>query len=65
MSSPMLGMQSKVERTATGSEMIKEASDNQLRYILKSISRNMSETMKEMLILSLIYADDETFDRVL
>jgi len=61
----MLGMQSKVERTATGSEMIKEASDNQLRYILKSISRNMSETMKEMLILSLIYADDETFDRVL
>lgn len=65
MSSPMLGMQGKVERTATGSEMIKEASDNQLRYVLKSISRNMGETLKEMLILSLVYADQETFDKVL
>ena len=45
--------------------MIKEAADSQLRYILKSISRNMGETLKEMLILSLVYADQETFDRVL
>jgi len=65
MSSPMLGMQGKVERTATGSEMIKEASDAQLRYILKSISRNMSDTLKEMLILSIVYADKTTFTRVL
>jgi len=65
MSSPMLGMQGKVERSATGSEMIREASDAQLRYILKSISRNMGDTLKEMLILSLVYADDDTFDKVL
>lgn len=65
VSSPMLGMQGKVERSATGSEMIKEAADSQLSYILKSISRNMSETLKEMLILSLVYADAATFDRVL
>ena len=60
-----MGMQGKVERTATGADLLRTAADNQLKPLLRSISRNMAESLKDMLIFSLVYADKETFDRVL
>jgi len=65
MSSSVLGMQSKVERTAAGAEMIRNASDSQLKPLLQHASRELGQTMKEMFILSLAYTDRETFDKVL
>lgn len=64
VSAPGLGMQQKVERTAAGAEILKNAADNQLKPLLKSISSAMGQAMKDLIILTYYYMDDETLKRI-
>jgi len=59
-----MGMQQKVERTSTGAEMLKNASDLNLRPALKSITKEMSETLREVIILAITYMDDDTMTKI-
>jgi len=60
----MLGIQGKVERTATGADIIKGAADSQIKQPLKAISREMAETLKEIIILARVYMDKDTIKKV-
>lgn len=57
VSAPVLGMQQKVERTATGAEIIKNAADAQIKQPLRSISAEMGRAFQEILIMFRNYAD--------
>jgi len=65
ISSQYLWFQQKVERTSWGAEMLQNAPQAQLKPMLDSIIEVMGDTMKQMIILSLVYTDKATFDRVL
>ena len=57
-------MQQKVERTAAGADILKNAADNQLKPLLKSVSRSMNDALKDLIILSHYYMDEETLVNV-
>lgn len=63
-SAPALGMQQKVERTSAGAEILKNAADLQLRPAIKSITKEMGETLREIILLSLVYMDDDTMMKI-
>ena len=62
---PMMWRQDKVERTATGAELLKAAADRQRAPLLETVSKAMADTLKQFLVLSLSLMSDETFDRIL
>lgn len=64
VSAPVLWMQAKVERTATGAELIKWAADSQMKQPLKAISKEMAATLKELVILAKVYMDVETIKKI-
>lgn len=64
VSAPWLGMQQKVERTAAGAEILKNAADNQLKPLLKSISWAMGDALKDIIILTHYYMDDDTLSSI-
>lgn len=65
VSAPGLGMQQKVERTAAGAEILKNAADNQLKPLLKSISTAMGHAMKDIITLTHYYMDDDVLESVI
>lgn len=64
VSAPWLGMQQKVERTAAGADILKNAADNQLKPLLKSVSRSMNDALRDLIILCYYYMDDDTLEKV-
>lgn len=64
VSAPGLGMQQKVERTAAWADILKNAADNQLKPLLKSVSRSMNDALKDLIILSHYYMDNDTLENV-
>ena len=65
VSSGSLGLQDKVERTASGANNISEAKEDQLKPLMDSIISNMADVMREMLVLCKYYWDNEKRDAVL
>lgn len=62
---PLLWTQRKVERSATGSELLKNAALKQMKPLLDSVSHEFSRIMKHWIVNALIYMEDETFDKIL
>lgn len=60
----VIWMQQKVERTATGAEMIKNAADAQTKQPTRSIVEEMGKLAKEIAVLSLTYMGKETIKKI-
>jgi hypothetical protein len=57
-------MQQKVERTATGAEMIKNAADAQTKQPTRSIVEEMGKLAKEIAVLALTYMSKDTIKKI-
>lgn len=64
VSASMIGMQQKVERTATGAEMLKNAADAQTKQPLASIAAELAKATKEMIIMMKCYMDTATIRKI-
>lgn len=60
----VIGMQQKVERTATGAEMIKNAADAQTKQPTRSIVEEMGKLAKEIAVLALTYMSKDTIKKI-
>lgn len=60
----VIGMQQKVERTATGAEMIKNAADAQTKQPTRSIVEEMGKLAKEIAVLALTYMGKDTIKKI-
>lgn len=60
----VIWMQQKVERTATGAEMIKNAADAQTKQPTRSIVEEMGKLAKEIAVLALTYMSKETIKKI-
>lgn len=60
----VIGMQQKVERTATWAEMIKNAADAQTKQPTRSIVEEMGKLAKEIAVLALTYMGKDTIKKI-
>lgn len=60
----VIWMQQKVERTATGAEMIKNAADAQTKQPTRSIVEEMGKLAKEIAVLALTYMSKDTIKKI-
>lgn len=60
----VIWMQQKVERTATGAEMIKNAADAQTKQPTRSIVEEMGKLAREVAVLSLTYMSKDTIKKI-
>ena len=60
----VIGMQQKVERTATGAEMIKNAADAQTKQPTRSIVEEMGKLAREIAVLALTYMSKDTIKKI-
>lgn len=65
VASHRLWLQDKVERVAWWAWLLEDAADQQLAPLMQSIKRVMAEIMKDFILMSLVYTDEEEFDKVL
>lgn len=64
ISASFIGMQQKVERTATGAEMLKNSADAQTKQPLRSIAAELAKATKEMVVMLAMYMDKETIKKI-
>ena len=60
----VIWMQQKVERTATGAEMIKNAADAQTKQPTRSIVEEMGKLAREVAVLALTYMSKDTIKKI-
>lgn len=62
---PIMWHQEKVERTATWAELLKNAADRQIKWLLDSISENMWGVIKNFITMTLSNVPKKVVDKVL